>query len=234
MLAPVDPGPVRLVAHAVVVAGARGRARPGRDREPRELLASHRHYVTHPIARIALDIDSTLHHYWDLLDSIARERFGVELPYDEQHEWGITKLERPDLIAAIEETHSDENIQSAEPYPGAVEVVARWHEEGHWIHVTSHRAVATRAATERWLERIAMPYDDLHCSYDKISRCVELGVDVLVDDSPVNLAAARAAGIVAATIRHPWNERLVETGEAIGGRDWPELAERLAPVLAAR
>jgi hypothetical protein len=93
--------------------------------------------------------------------------------------------------------------------------------------------VATREATERWLERIAMPYDDLHCSYDKISRCVELEIDVLVDDSPVNLAAARDAGIAAATLVHPWNAELVESGEVIGGRDWPELAERLAPLLAA-
>ncbi len=186
------------------------------------------------MARIALDIDSTLHHYWDLLDAIARERFGVELPYDEQHQWGITQLERGDLVEAIQETHSDENIENAEPYPGAVDVVRRWCADGHWIHVTSHRAVTTRAATERWLARIDMPYDDLHCSYDKVTRCVELGIDVLVDDSPVNLAAASEAGIVAATIVHPWNAKLVEGGAAIGGRDWPELAERLAPVLAAR
>jgi hypothetical protein len=91
--------------------------------------------------------------------------------------------------------------------------------------------VATREATERWLERIGMPYDDLHCSYDKISRCVELQIDVLVDDSPVNLAAASEAGIVAATIVHPWNERLVEAGDAVGGRDWNELAGRLEPLL---
>ena len=189
-------------------------------------------YGTHTIARIALDIDSTLHHYWDLLDSIARERFGVELPYQEQRGWGITQLGRADLVSAIEETHSEANIVGAEPYPGAVEAVCRWHEEGHWIHVTSHRAVATREATERWLERIAMPYDDLHCSYDKVTRCVELEIDVLVDDSPVNLAAARAAGIVAATIVHPWNERLVDEGAAIGGRDWLELERLLAPVLS--
>jgi beta-phosphoglucomutase-like phosphatase (HAD superfamily) len=185
------------------------------------------------VARIALDIDSTLHHYWDLLDSIARERFGVALPYEEQRDWGITQLERGDLIECIEATHSDENIVNAEPYPGAVEVVSRWHAAGHWIHVTSHRAVATRAATERWLARIGMPYDDLHCSYDKVTRCVELGIHVLVDDSPVNLAAAAEAGIAAATIVHPWNEALVEGGAAIGGRDWPELAEKLEPVLSA-
>jgi beta-phosphoglucomutase-like phosphatase (HAD superfamily) len=185
------------------------------------------------MARIALDIDSTLHHYWDLLDSIARRRFGVELPYEEQRDWGITQLERAQLIECIEETHADENIVAADPYPGAVEVVRDWHAAGHWIHVTSHRAVTTRAATERWLERIGMPYDDLHCSYDKVSRCVELGIDVLVDDSPLNLTRAREAGIAAATIVHPWNEELVERGDAVGGRDWPELERNLAPLLSA-
>ena len=34
--------------------------------------------------RIAIDIDSTLHHYWDLLSAAARRRFGVDLPYEEQ------------------------------------------------------------------------------------------------------------------------------------------------------
>ncbi len=42
--------------------------------------------------RIAIDIDSTLHHYWDRLSDAARRRFGVDLPYEEQLDWGITRL----------------------------------------------------------------------------------------------------------------------------------------------
>ena len=75
------------------------------------------------MARIALDIDSTLHHYWDLLERIALDRYGVALPYAEQRDWGITQLEREQLIACVTETHSDENIEAAEPYDGAVEAV---------------------------------------------------------------------------------------------------------------
>ena len=33
--------------------------------------------------RIAIDIDSTLHHYWGELAQSAKRRFGVELPYDQ-------------------------------------------------------------------------------------------------------------------------------------------------------
>ena len=184
------------------------------------------------MARIALDIDSTLHHYWDLIDRISQHRFGVELPYEDQTDWGITLLEREQLIACVEESHSDENVLSAEPYERAVETVRAWSEQGHWIHVTSHRSGRARAATEEWLHNIGMPFNDLHCSYDKVVRCVELGVQVLVDDSPLNLQRAKAEGIVAATIVHPWNRELVEGGEAIGATDWEELRARLDPVLA--
>ena len=70
----------------------------------------------------------------------------------------------------MEETHSDENIEAAEPYAGAVEAVQRWHEAGHWIHVTSHRA-ESRVPGHRPLarSRSGIPYDDLHCSFDKIT-----------------------------------------------------------------
>jgi hypothetical protein len=183
------------------------------------------------VARIALDIDSTLHHYWDLLQRIAKERYGIDLPYEEQRDWGITALERDAVIHCVEETHSDENIAGSLPYPHAVETVAEWHRKGHWIHVTSHRRTSTFEATAGWLEAIGMPYDDLHCSFDKVPRCTELGIHVLVDDSPVNLAKAQAVGIVPATILHPWNEELVEREGVIGARDWRELKAKLDPVL---
>jgi uncharacterized protein len=184
------------------------------------------------MARIALDIDSTLHHYWDLLQGIVRERYKIELPYEEQRDWGITALERDALVHCVEETHSDDNIAAAEPYPGAVEAVRDWHGKGHWIHVTSHRRASAGPATARWLDAIGMPFDDLHCSFDKVTRCVEVGIDVLIDDSPVNIARARDAGIVPATIVHPWNEELVERDGVIGARDWSSLRAKLEPVLA--
>ena len=184
------------------------------------------------MARIALDIDSTLHHYWDLLQRVARERYGVDLPYEDQRDWGITVLERDAVIHCVEETHSDDNIAGAVPYPGAVQAVSSWHSDGHWVHVTSHRRAASAAATATWLETIGLPYDDLHCSFDKVSRCVELEVDVLIDDSPVNIAKAREAGIVPATIVHPWNEELVERDGVIGARALEGLKAALDPVLA--
>jgi beta-phosphoglucomutase-like phosphatase (HAD superfamily) len=181
--------------------------------------------------RIAIDIDSTLHHYWDRLSDSARRRFGVELPYDEQLTWGITRLKPQQLQVCIDDTHSEAEILASEPYPGAVEVVNAWHAAGHFIHVTSHRAEGCQAATSRWLGQIGLHVDDLHCSYDKVARCVALEIDVLIDDSPVNIQRALEAGIRPATIRHPWNDELCDTEDVICASSWPELAEKLAPIL---
>jgi len=182
--------------------------------------------------RIAVDIDSTLHHYWDQLAAIAKRRFGVDLPYEAQFTWGVTQLRPEQMRACIAETHAEEHVLAATPYPGAVETIRRWHEAGHFIQVTSHRVTTAHDATGRWLERIGLPYDELHCSWDKIARCRELAIDVLIDDSPVNLVKAAEAGITPATILHPWNRELCEEEDIVCAADWPALARKLEPVLA--
>jgi uncharacterized HAD superfamily protein len=184
--------------------------------------------------RIAIDIDSTLHHYWNLLSDAAQRRFGIDLPYEEQLDWGITRLRPHQLRLCIEETHCDAVILAGVPYPDAVETVRRWREAGHFIHITSHRDRRAHAATERWLEQIGLPYDDLHCSYDKVGRCVEIGIELLIDDSPQNLARAIEHGITVATIAHPWNRDLCEEEDVICAADWRGLAARLEPLLRRR
>jgi len=182
--------------------------------------------------RIAIDIDSTLHHYWDVLSEISRRRFGIELPYEEQFTWGITRLRPDQLELCIEESHSDDLILAGTPYPGAVETVRTWSQQGHFIHITSHRSTSCAEATTRWLDSLGLPFDDLCCSYDKVSRCAELEIDLLIDDSPLNIGAALERGIATATIIHPWNAELCEVEDVLGAHDWCELAALLAPKLS--
>jgi hypothetical protein len=181
--------------------------------------------------KIAIDIDSTLHHYWDRLSDAAQRRFGIDLPYEEQFTWGITRLKPEQFNLCVSETHCDSAILNGDPYPGAVEAVSSWHDAGHFIHITSHRDDACHDATKTWLDNIGLRYDELYCSTDKVSRCIELGIELLVDDSPQNLTRAVECGIVAATIVHPWNEDLCETEDVIAAKDWTELQAKLAPLL---
>jgi uncharacterized HAD superfamily protein len=183
--------------------------------------------------RIAIDVDSTLHHYWDVLSEISRRRFGVELPYEEQFTWGITRLRPDQLSLCIEESHSDQAILAGRAYPGAVDTIREWSRQGHFIHVTTHRSPTCASATTQWLESLELPFDDLYCSQDKVARCVELDIDILIDDSPFNISAAIKHGIATATILHPWNAELCEVEDVLGAEDWTELAKLLAPVLGS-
>ena len=179
--------------------------------------------------RLAIDIDSTLHPYWDQLAAVAQKRFGVDLPYETQYTWGIDRLEPAQLKACVKETHTPEHVLTARPYPGAVETITAWHGQGHFIHITSHRDADAHPHTSEWLTNIGLPHDELYCSDDKIARCVEIGIDVLIDDAPSTLERARELGIVAATLEHPWNR---DIPGVIIAKDWAGLAERLRPVLA--
>ncbi|HEV2754268.1 MAG TPA: hypothetical protein VG318_00630 [Actinomycetota bacterium] len=116
--------------------------------------------------KIAIDIDSTLHDYWPQFAAAAKRRFGVDLPYEQQVTWNIGRLRPEQVRACITETHAEPNVLTAEPYPGAVEAIARWKQAGHFIHITSHRAATSHDATARWLDRIGLPHDELYCSFD--------------------------------------------------------------------
>jgi uncharacterized protein len=182
--------------------------------------------------RIAVDIDSTLHPYWDQLSAIAKRRFGVDLPYETQHTWDITRLRPEQLRVCVAESHSESLVLAAQPYPGAVETIRGWHDAGHFIQVTSMRTEQATDATTRWLERIGLPYDELWCSQDKVARCVESRIDILIDDAPPSLREAAQAGITIATIMHPWNRDLCEEEDIVAAPDWPTLARKLERVLA--
>jgi len=183
--------------------------------------------------RIAIDIDSTLHHHWPLVAAAARRRFGVELPYEQQFPWAPRRLDDEQLRVCIEDTHSDEAIAAARPYPHAVQIVNGWYQTGHAIHITSQRAERSLGATRRWLNDIGLRHHELYGGSDKVAHCRSIGADLLIDDSPANLVRALDAGIRVATLRHPWNTRVGAMPGVISGADWPELGRALAPVLDA-
>ena len=74
-------------------------------------------------------------------------------PYERQFTWEIPQLQPEQLKAIVEETHNEDNVLTAEPYPGAVHTIRHWHRAGplHPHHEPprdrrppAHRAVAGR------------------------------------------------------------------------------------------
>jgi hypothetical protein len=182
--------------------------------------------------RIAIDIDSTLHHHWPLVAAAAQRRFGNELPYERQVPSTPIRLTDEQLRLCIADTHADEAITAARPYPHAVETVNAWGDAGHRVHVTSHRAARSVAATRRWLHAIGLRHDALFCGDDKIAYCRREGIELLIDDAPDTLLRALDAGLRAASLRHPWNGEVCDAGRVVCAPAWPQLARALGPLLA--
>ena len=186
------------------------------------------------VMKIAIDIDSTLHHYWDAFAAAAKRRFGVDLPYEHQVHLGTSSRSSPSSSTPASPRRTARR-RSSRPSrtraPSRPSRAGTSRATGSTSRATARRAPTTRPP--RWLERIGLPYDDLHCSYDKVTRAREIGIDLLVDDSPVNLAAGhRRTASSAPTLVHPWNRDLIEEEDVVAADDWPELERKLAPFLA--
>ncbi len=182
-----------------------------------------------PRVLVAIDVDSTLHDYWEQFRVAALELYGVHLPYEEQTDWGVQVLSRPQVAHVIEHTHRDEQVSAGVPYHGAADVINGWRRDGHTILITTHRRPDAHDVTAEWLTTHGFGFDLLRCGYQKVDHCQEVGADVLIDDSPINIRDAVGVGITAATIAHPWNRRLADSELAvIFGDDWRQLADRLA------
>src|SRR4051794_23963378 len=119
--------------------------------------------------RVGIGIDSTPHHHWPLVAAAARRRLGVELPYEEQVSSSALRLSEEQLRACVADTHTEETILGARPYPHAVEIVNGWSDAGHAIHVMSHRDERSLTATRRWLDAIGLHHDALHGVEDKVA-----------------------------------------------------------------
>ena len=193
----VIPGQSTVVQRRVVAVGVRG-VRSG----PHEHVAGKRAYLpdeprhaaTVPAAvRLAIDIDSTLHPYWDQLAEIARRRFGIDLPYDLQVTWDDRRARARSSCRPASRRPTARSTCSP---PSRTRAPSRRSARGT-SRATSSTSRPTAPPTRTpHTERVAatqigLPHDELYCSYDKIARCVEIGIDVLIDDSPVNLAARR-------------------------------------------
>lgn len=182
-----------------------------------------------PRVLVAIDVDSTLHDYWEQFRVAALELHGVHLPYEEQTDWGVQVLSRPQVAEVIEHTHRDEQVSAGVPYSGAADVINAWRRDGHTILITTHRRPDAHDITAQWLTDHGFGFDLLRCGYQKVDHCQEIGADVLIDDSPINIRDAIGVGITAATIAHPWNRGLADDLPAIVyGDDWADLAKQLA------
>ncbi|HEY3276070.1 MAG TPA: hypothetical protein VGJ94_05575 [Syntrophorhabdaceae bacterium] len=156
--------------------------------------------------KIIVDIDNTLWDFAPVLYDYLKET-GPGIPPIEK--WGAWKFWEGEMSSRtfytiLRRLHMDQ--EKFEPYADASWFLNSLRERGFHILIASHREKDTYEPTARWLRKFNLYFDELHVLSDK-AKLFE-GVFGIVDDSPITLAKAARAGIVATGLLFPWNEGL--------------------------
>ena len=122
--------------------------------------------------RIAIDIDSTLHHHWPLVAARGqaplrcRAALRGAVPLGRPPLWTTSSCgcaSRTRTATRRSPARGRTRTPSRPSTPGATRVTS--------IHVMSHRAERSVAATRRWLHDVGLRHHDLYCGDDKVAYC---------------------------------------------------------------
>lgn len=139
--------------------------------------------------RIGLDFDGTIADITWAKQQYAREAFGVELPAEAT--WGAAGREvlgEERYAELVEAVHGTSLSVEMPPMPGAVETMRRLGEQ-HELYVVTARLDHEAELALEWLERHGLRVDGFFhtCRGSKAVHCIDLGLSVHLDDSPVVL-----------------------------------------------
>ncbi len=160
-----------------------------------------------------IDIDNTLWHFCDALyEELKKVNKRFPTPANWTH-WELWEgyCTRDDFFRAINEIHFKQDSDKYLPYPEAKGFLATLKENNYYIVIASHRSPDYREATEHWLRRHCLLYDELHLSFNK-TKLFDMFTAVVVDDAPQVLEKAVENGVMAAGLLFPWNQAYSNNG----------------------
>ncbi|MHB1127754.1 MAG: 5' nucleotidase, NT5C type [Bacillota bacterium] len=158
---------------------------------------------------IGVDIDGVLGDILTITVAELNSAYGKELgvkdicDYDLSRVYGVSREELIDFFKDKEYLLFD----IMQPMPGAV-LAMKMLKERHSVHIVTARPEFQRAGTEKWLRRHGVPYDSLLLlgNHDKRGVCLELGIEVFVEDRLQNALDLSAEGIRVMLMDAPHNQ----------------------------
>lgn len=106
--------------------------------------------------KIYIDFDDVICETAKRITEIAKELFGIELPYREMQFFNLQKvfeLDDAQYDALMKECHTPENLLAYEETPHASEVIGKWLREGHEISVVTGRPFDAYEPSRKWLDK---------------------------------------------------------------------------------
>lgn len=185
--------------------------------------------MSHDLAglRLALDLDNTLMRTTAAFAAYVEATLGRTVDprpavYDLADAGWFA--DREELLAAYRAAIAAGLYERTDPYPDAVETVARMASAGARIVVVTARVDLGQDATFDQLDRVGLVFHEIHFEAAKWT----VPADVYVDDNPHVLAELDARGLLRIAADQPYNE-------ALGGArftSWPQVPALVRALVA--
>lgn len=201
--------------------------------------------------KIYIDFDDVISETGRYFSKLAKELFGIDLPYSQFQFFNIQKtfgLSDEQYDALMVAGHRPESLLAFEEAPGASAVINRWLDAGHEVSVITGRPSEAYAPSRQWLDSHGLARAALFC-VDKYGREIytrdyaysmtlaqlyAMSFDFAIEDSPMAFEhVAHFDGCTVAVYERPWNRTAeLPDGRFVRCAGWPEieaLAEKVCP-----
>ncbi|MFA6258215.1 MAG: hypothetical protein WCX79_00760 [Candidatus Paceibacterota bacterium] len=152
-----------------------------------------------------VDVDNTLFDFaTPLYEMFIKDGINISPPT----EWNIWDYFYPEYMTSKVAHEYFNNVHSHqleyEPFEDA-RVFLRDLMMYYKVVIVSHRRPHHCGILKEWLDINHLSYDEVKCSNDKTKMFDKDVFDVVIDDCPMTLTAAKNAGIVGYGLIRPWN-----------------------------
>lgn len=173
--------------------------------------------------RIYIDFDDVICETAVFFTKLARELFGIDLPYSQvqffnlQKTFDLSDEQYDELMIA---GHIPENLLSYAETPGASETINRWIDEGHDVKVITGRPFEAYGPSREWLDNHGLNRVPLFCvdkygresfnmdsSYSMtLAELYDMTFDFAIEDSPAAFEhVMHFDNCKVAVFNRPWN-----------------------------
>lgn len=178
--------------------------------------------------RIGIDLDGVCYPFAEVITLYGEHTLGRRLApahlspkWSFFEDWGMSGSEFGELMKAGHDVGLVYHIGS--PPPNCRSTLTQLRNRGHELVVCTHRPDYAHGATQAWLDRWQLPYDELVICTDKTLH----RLDVLLDDGPHNIEAMVGAGGKAVVFDQPWNQHVQLNGKVRRCYGWASAAGQL-------
>jgi FMN phosphatase YigB (HAD superfamily) len=158
--------------------------------------------------RVAFDLDGVLYphevlDHWLLARGYAKVD-GASGRYSTALRWGMSQEQF--FTEMTDAMRAGLLFRRGQPYPDGADAIRAVHAAGHDVVIVTARNLPgaeteAYAPTLQWLRENDLPFAELHVTHRK----TDVPFDLIIDDHPGNVAAARAAGRRAVLLDRAWN-----------------------------